>query len=97
MGTASAIHRRKDARRTQARPTSLPRRFQRTHDGGANAFAQPASRPAEELFFIRGAIFKDKQLKALSIIKLKSNSARKQIMQILGDSQLTDEFIEKFS
>ena len=42
-------------------------------------------------------IFKDKQLKELSIIKLKSNSARKQIMQILGDSHLTDEFIEKFS
>tara|TARA_B100000965_G_scaffold231389_1_gene193761 strand:- start:1754 stop:2614 length:861 start_codon:yes stop_codon:yes gene_type:complete len=41
-------------------------------------------------------IFKDKYLRELSKIKDKDNLAKKRIMTIIGDSQLTNEFIVKF-
>ncbi len=41
-------------------------------------------------------IFKDKYLRELSKIKDKDNLTKKRIMTIIGDSQLTNEFIVKF-
>lgn len=41
-------------------------------------------------------IFKDKYLRELSKIKFKDNLTKKRIMKIIGDTQLTNEFIAKF-
>ena len=41
-------------------------------------------------------IFNEKQLKILSKIDSKDNSARKKIMKIIGDNKLSDNFISKF-
>ena len=41
-------------------------------------------------------IFKDKYLKQLSKIDTKNIHARKEIMTIFGDSELTDRFISRF-
>tara|TARA_Y100000816_G_C26108366_1_gene590144 strand:- start:944 stop:1804 length:861 start_codon:yes stop_codon:yes gene_type:complete len=41
-------------------------------------------------------IFKDKYLKKLSKIKKKDNNSKRQIMSIIGDTQLTNQFIARF-
>ena len=51
---------------------------------------------AEEKNIPPAFIFKDKYIKILSKIELKGQSARKNIMTILGDTDLTESFISKF-
>ena len=41
-------------------------------------------------------IFKDKYLKKLAKIELKEANAKSRIMTIIGDTQLTEKFIESF-
>ena len=42
-------------------------------------------------------IFNDKNIKILSAINTNDLSARKKVMQIIGDTLLTDDFMAKFS